>query len=475
MNKARIDDVLASRYASPKMCEIWSPEKKVRLERELWIAVMKAQRRLGIDIPEEAIRAYEKQKDNIDLESIGQRERITRHDVKARIEEFCHLAGYEHIHKGMTSRDLTDNVEQLQVRLSLEAIRGKAVSCLRHLRENAARFRDVVIAARTHNVAAQPTTVGRRLAMFGEEMLIAFNRLESLLAHYPLRGIAGPVGTGVDQKTLLGSEEKVAELNSEIMKQLGFEANLRCTGQVYPRSLDFEAVSVLYQLGSGPANFARTLRLMAGNELAHEGFKKGQVGSSAMPHKMNSRSCERINGFQVILNGYLNMVSGLCGDQWNEGDVSCSVVRRVALPGAMFAADGMLETFLVIQKEFAVYEAMVSSELDRILPFLASTTLLMAAVQRGAGREKAHEIIKRHAVEMVRKMRQTGDQINTLADVLGHDPEFPLTAGEIETLLEDKFAFAGSAQGQTDDFCQRVEQVEKKFPGAAEYEPGDIL
>ena len=334
-------NILASRYASPEMAELWSPEHKVVLERQLWIAVMQAQRDLGIDVPAEAIEAYRAVTDQVDLGSIQARERVTRHDVKARIEEFSDLAGQEHAHKGMTSRDLTENVEQLQVRRGLEIVRDRAVAALVRLAGRAAEHETTVMVGRSHNVAAQATTLGKRFSNAGEELLVAVAALEDLLSRYPLRGLKGPVGTQQDQLDLLdGDPERMAALEAAVATHLGFEHTLTNVGQVYPRSLDLEVVAALVQLVAGPSSLAMTLRLMAGNELVTEGFRPGQVGSSAMPHKMNARSCERINGFRVILNGYLTMASGLAGEQWNEGDVSCSVVRRVMLPDAFYAADG---------------------------------------------------------------------------------------------------------------------------------------
>lgn len=473
--KPVIEDVIAMRYATPAMCRLWSPEHKILLERNLWIAVMRAQRELGVNIPQEAIDACERVKEDVNSTRIAERERALRHDVKARIEEFCALAGCEHIHKGMTSRDLTDNVEQLQVREALFLLRDKAVSCLRHLRERAEALRDLPLAARTHNVVAQPTTVGRRIAMFGEELLVAFEAFVATIDRYPLRGIVGAVGTALDQLTLLGSPEKVRALNARIQEHLGFSTCLEATGQVYPRSLDFDVVSAVYRLCAGPANFARTLRLMAGAELAHEGFAHGQVGSSAMPHKINARSSERMNGLLVVLRGYLAMTAALCGDQWNEGDVSCSVVRRVALPGAFLCADGLLETFLVVLREMTVHEAMVRAELARTLPFLATTTLLMEAVRRGAGREAAHEAIRRHAVAVAQRMRETGSTDNDLAARLSKDPAFPLSASEIEAVLSNHAAFTGAAGEQVDRFVARVRAIEAQHPVAAAYAPGEIL
>ncbi|MGA8255925.1 MAG: adenylosuccinate lyase, partial [Nocardioides sp.] len=368
-----VPNVLATRYAGADLAEIWSPEHKIVLERRLWIAVLRAQRDLGIEVPDGVIEAYEdviaRGEQGVDLASIAARERITRHDVKARIEEFSALAGHEHIHKGMTSRDLTENVEQLQVKQSLGILRDRCVATLARLARLAAEHETTVMAGRSHNVAAQATTLGKRFATIADEMLLALERVEELLARYPLRGIKGPMGTAQDMLDLLdGDPAKLADLEQRVAAHLGFERVLTSVGQVYPRSLDFDVVSAVVQLVAGPSNLATTIRLMAGNELVTEGFKEGQVGSSAMPHKMNSRSCERVNGLAVITRGYLSMIGELAGDQWNEGDVSDSVVRRVALPDAFFAVDGLFQTFLTVLDEFGAFPAVIQRELDRYLP-----------------------------------------------------------------------------------------------------------
>ena len=286
-----VPNVLATRYAGADLAEIWSPEHKIVLERQLWIAVLKAQRDLGIEVPDGVVEAYQDVVAKVDLDSIAARERVTRHDVKARIEEFSALAGHEHIHKGMTSRDLTENVEQLQIKQSLEILRDRCVATLARLARLAAEHETTVMAGRSHNVAAQATTLGKRFATIADEMLIALERVEELIARYPLRGIKGPMGTAQDMLDLLdGDPAKLADLEQRVAAHLGFERVLTSVGQVYPRSLDFDVVSALVQLVAGPSNLATTIRLMAGNELVTEGFQEGQVGSSAMPHKMNTRS-----------------------------------------------------------------------------------------------------------------------------------------------------------------------------------------
>ncbi len=470
-----VPNVLATRYAGADLAEIWSPEHKIVLERQLWVAVLKAQRDLGIDVPDGVVEAYESVIDKVDLDSIAARERITRHDVKARIEEFSALAGHEHIHKGMTSRDLTENVEQLQVRRSLEVVRDRAVAALVRLGRLAAEHELTVMAGRSHNVAAQATTLGKRFATIADEMLISVQRIEELLARYPLRGIKGPMGTSQDMLDLLdGDADKLDDLEQRVAAHLGFEQTLTSVGQVYPRSLDFDVVAALVQLVSGPSNLATTVRLMAGHELVTEGFKEGQVGSSAMPHKMNTRSCERVNGLAVILRGHLSMVSELAGDQWNEGDVSCSVVRRVALPDAFFATDGLFQTFLTVLDEFGAFPAVIQRELDRYLPFLTTTKVLMAAVRNGVGREAAHEAIKEAAVGTALAMR-AGQADNDVFAKLSADQRLGLTRDQIDALVADPIEFTGAAVAQTRAVVARVEALAARHPDAAAYVPGAIL
>jgi adenylosuccinate lyase len=463
--------VLASRYASRPMAELWAPEHKVVLERRLWLAVLEAQAGLGLDVPDGVVEDYRAVVDKVDLASIEARERVTRHDVKARIEEFSALAGHEHIHAGMTSRDLTENVEQLQVRAALELVRDRVVAALARLARRAAEHATLVVAGRSHNVPAQATTVGKRFANTGEELLAALARIEDLLARYPLRGIKGPVGTQADMLDLLGDEAAVDRLEAEVARHLGFEATLTNVGQVYPRSLDLDVVAALVQAASGPSSLALTLRLMAGAELATEGFRPGQVGSSAMPHKMNSRSCERINGLAVVLRGYLSMVGELSGDQWNEGDVSCSVVRRVALPDAFLATDGLFETFLTVLDDLGAYPAVIARELDRYLPFLATTKVLMAAVRAGVGRETAHDAIKEHAVAVALALREEGAEVNDLFDRLSTDERLGLDRATLDSLVAEPLAFTGAATRQVEAFVARVADVVARHPAAAAYDP----
>ena len=471
-----IPNVLSGRYASDAMNDIWSPSAKILLERRLWIAVMNAQAALGLSIPVSAIADYESMIEQVDLQSIADRERVTKHDVKARIEEFNGLAGHEFIHLGMTSRDLTENVEQLQVRDALLLVQFKVVAALQRLASLAVTYSETAITGRSHNVPAQTTTLGKRFASAADELLVAYDRIDDLIARYPLRGIKGPVGTAQDMLDLLdGDTAKLITLESSIARHLGFERVLDSVGQVYPRSLDFDVIAALVQVAAAPSSLATTIRLMAGLDLVTEGFRPGQVGSSAMPHKMNSRSCERVNGFAVLLRGYLTMTAELAGSQWNEGDVSCSVVRRVALPDSFFAIDGLFETFLTVLDDFGAFPAVIDRELDRYLPFLATTKILMASVRNGVGRETAHEVIKEHAVAVALALREQVSAENDLVKRLADDGRLGLTLPELQALISEPLAFTGAAGQQVAAVVERVNVITQAHPDSAGYHPGDIL
>ena len=275
-----------------------------------------------------------------------------------------------------------------------------------------------------------------------------------------------------DSIDLLGSTDAHFKLEGAIAKELGFNSVLDSTGQIYPRSFDYDVVTTLVQIASSPSSLATSIRLMAGAELVTEGFKAGQVGSSAMPHKMNTRSCERVNGLSVVLRGYASMVSELSGDQWNEGDVSCSVVRRVALPDAFYAIDGLLETMLTVLDEFGAFPAVISAELERYLPFLATTKILMAAVKCGVGREVAHEVIKEHAVKAALGMRE--GKKNTLLEDLASDDRLPLDRQALDALISDPIEFTGEARQQVARVVSRIDAITSAHPAAAQYKPGSI-
>jgi adenylosuccinate lyase len=445
-------NVLATRYATAEMVAIFDPINKIIAERKFWITILKLQKKAGLPITDADISAYEKVIDKVDLDSIEKREKQSRHDVKARIEEFNSLAGAEKIHIGLTSRDLTENIELIQIRDGLNLIRKRSLEALFLLEKNITKYEKTYMVGRSHNVAAQVTTLGKRFATCGEELMYSLTALNELINRLPLRGLKGPVGTGQDGISSLGSVKDLTKMEEAIATEFGFENTLISVGQIYPRSIDFEVVTKLLQIASAPSSFATSIRLMAGSGLVSEGFKQGQVGSSAMPHKMNSRSSERINGMMVLLRGYAGMAADLAGDQWNEGDVSCSVVRRVVIPDAFYVADGLVHTFMTILTEFGIFEENINKELSEQLPFLATTQILMACVKAGMGREVAHEMIKKHA---------TTNTASNFFSVLTSEKDFPLSLTQLNDLVKNPADFAGSALEQSQKVGESINKVTK--------------
>jgi adenylosuccinate lyase len=299
---------------------------------------------------------------------------------------------------------------------------------------------------RSHNVAAQVTTLGKRFASCAEELLFAHTALKELIARLPLRGIKGPVGTSQDALDAMGKD--FANLEKSIAEEFGFENTWSSVGQIYPRSVDFEVVSKLLQIASAPSSMATTIRLMAGSGLVSEGFKAGQVGSSAMPHKMNSRSSERVNGMMVLLRGYITMAADLAGDQWNEGDVSCSVVRRVVIPDSFYLLDGLLHTFMTILQEFGAFEDKIKAELDEQLPLLATSKILMECVKAGIGREASHQLIKKYSTTSA-----------NFFEALAREKEFPLSLNQLKDLIKEPSDFAGMAVEQSRFVAKKIESV----------------
>jgi adenylosuccinate lyase len=390
--------------------------------------------------------------EKVDLASIEKRERANRHDVKARIEEFNSLAGLEKIHIGLTSRDLTENIELIAIKHGLNLVRRRTLETLFLLEKSIAKYEKTYMVGRSHNVAAQVTTLGKRFATCAQELLFSLTSLEELIARLPLRGLKGPVGTGQDQIATLGSIKDLNKLEEKLAKEYVFENTLSSVGQIYPRSIDFELVSKLLQIAAAPSSMATTIRLMSGFGLVSEGFKSGQVGSSAMPHKMNARSSERINGMMVLLRGYATMAADLAGDQWNEGDVSCSVVRRVVIPDAFYTIDGLLHTFMTVLTEFGIYEENINNELAEQLPFLATSQILTELVKKGLGREVAHELIKKHA---------TTTTASNFFKALASEKDFPLSINQLNNFIKDPAAFAGSAIEQTREVTDEIKRFTK--------------
>lgn len=465
-----MSDVLADRYASKEMREFWSREFKIKAERKLWITVLETQSSLGLAVLPSVIEDYKEKCDSINLASIDARELITKHDVKARIDEFNELSGHQKIHIGMTSRDLTENIELFQLRSSLKLVKFKAAALLKHLVELANANIEVPMVARTHNMPAQLTTFGRRAATWIEELLFSFDNLENLCDRLPIKGIKGPVGTAQDLMDLFGNSSY--EIEEAISKELDFTRVLTAPSQIYPRSIDYEIVTALVQLAGSPSNIATNVRIMSGFGLVSEGFGKDQVGSSAMPHKINPHLSERVNSLTAVLKGNVVMVQELVGNQWNEGDVSCSVIRRVALANSFYAIDAILDTTIRIIRDIVIHYEKIESEVSQNLPFLATTRLLSNLVENGKGREDAYAAIKKHVAASREHLRKSGK--NNLFNLIQSDSSLKIGA-EFLNALQDPKNLIGYAKGQTEAVVAKAMGVIKLYSESLTYSPSNSI
>jgi len=461
--------ILAKRYASSEMRELWSPEFKIIKEREIWISVLKAQKDIGLDVSEEIIQKYERVKNEVDITSIELREKQTQHDVKARIEEFNALAGCQKIHVGLTSRDVTENAEMLQIKAALELVEFKTKVLLCVLARFAQTHVGLPVVARTHNVPAQISTLGRRFSSWIEELMLSLKHLEELRKRLPAKGIKGAIGTSQDLFELFGSQYFAVE--DKFMADNNLEILLVAPSQIYPRSIDYEVVTSLVQLASAPSNIAINIRLMSGIGQMSEGMEEGQTGSSAMPHKVNSRLSERVNGLLSVLKGNAVMIQELLGNQWNEGDVSCSVVRRIALSDAFYSIDAIFETMVRIMGRIEVFPEVIAREVNEHLPFLSSSRILAELVRKGFGREDAHAILKRHSLVAAKHFRETGE--NNLLKLIAADDKLKLTLSELKGFLEYSSA-TELATTQAMKVIARALEESKSIPNASSYRPSEL-
>jgi len=466
-----VTGVLADRYASNAMRHIWSQEEKILLERKIWIHVLKIQQKLGFKVLDDAISSYERVRDNIDIQRIISREKILKHDVKARIEEFNELAGYESIHIGMTSRDVTESVELFQMRLSLDLIEFKSLTFLRKLGETVHKYIDTPLVSRTHNVPAQVTTLGKRFATWAEELIIAIESIQQIRDRLPFRGIKGAVGTQQDLMDVLGA--KAVTLDHEIAQLLGFKKVAESNSQVYPRSYDYQIVAGLVQVSAASTNMTTNIRLMSGHGLVSERFQNEQVGSSAMPHKVNARSSERVNGLGVVLKGFATMISEVSGNQWGEGDVSCSVVRRVALPSAFYAIDAILDTSISIISNLVINEQEINSELVKNLPFLLSSKILMQSVSLGKRREESHKAIKENAIIALKEYQRTGE--NIFFELVAKDDRLGVSRDFLNDLLVNPVRHAGRAPQQCETILNQISKLTEGINKFNAYNPTEPI
>lgn len=452
-------DILQERYASPEMIEAWAPQSRVMVERGLWILVMRAQ---GVDPA--VVADYQAHLKDVDLESIRQRELQTGHDLKARLEEFNHLAGHQAAHRGLTSADITESATSWAVYESMTIIAQRVVSVAARLAGLIGLYGSTPMVGRTHNLPAQVTTVGLRFAHCTQDLSAAFNALRHHMQIYSMRGLWGAVGTAADllrtANLPAGSYSSaygwLMAVNGKAAHTMRIPAMQTSARQVGNRGQDAMVASAVTALCAAVSNTATTIRLMVGQGLAAETPRPGQTGSSAMPHKANPRYAERTCGLLTVVRGYAHMLDDRIGDIWNEGDITDSCVRRVALPGLFLAADGLLRTFMVALDRFEPDIDAITAELQEYRAEMQTGQLLEALVAKGVGREDAHAMIRDHTRGIDWRMHDYLDMNETL-EVLAKPWDLGAAAEQCD---------AGMA------WCKNMMDLS---PEGANYVPGDML
>ncbi len=460
---------LSSRYTSRAMQELFSERARARLWREIWIALARTQRELGLDLPEAAIDAVEKRIDEIDLARAAVLEKELRHDVMAHLHAFAelHPPAKPFLHLGATSCTVTDNADLVVMKRALHLVRDSLVQVMEQLAAFARRTRAIATLGYTHFQPAQPTTVGKRACLWLQDLLLDLGEVTRLIDELPARGLKGTTGTQASFLTLFGGDHaKVKELDRRFAKRLGFASTVPVCGQTYPRKLDFRVVATLSGIGQSVAKCGNDLRLLAHEQEIEEPFEEKQIGSSAMAYTRNPMRAERMVSLARVLIHLPANAAETAGQQWLERTLDDSANRRVVLAEAFLAADAVLRIDHSIWKGIIVNEARIAAHLRRELPFMATEEILMRAVQAGGDRQVLHEQIRIHARAAAERMKG-GASDNDLFTRLAADRAFAAVAAQLPEIAAGG-SLVGRAPQQVDEFlAERVEPALAPFRGKA--------
>lgn len=455
---------LITRYASPEMAAIFGPRFRARIWRELWIALAEAERQLGLDISEQAIAAMRAGIDEIDLDRIAQLESESRHEVMAHIDAFGEIAPAAKgvIHLGATSAFVMDNADLIQHREALKLIRRRILSVVAALREQALAYRDVACIGYTHLQPAQPTTVGKRITLWIQDLLLDLESVEFRLEKLRFRSTRGATGTEASFLTLFeGDSEKVGRLSGLVARKMGFHEVYGVSAQTYTRKVDAALLATLSDVAQSASKFANDVRLLQSFGELKEPFGKSQVGSSAMAHKRNPMRCERINALarHVIVLALDPAITAAA--QWLERTLDDSANKRIAVPEAYLATDAVLLLWHNVAAGMDVYPEVVGRRLAEQLPYLAAEPVLMIATRRGGDRQQLHAVIRRHAIAAAEQVRQ--GKSNDLVERLAGDPAIAIERDELERILTPE-AMAGRAPQQVERFiAEWVDPVLERY------------
>jgi len=448
---------LAERYASRDMLALWSPQRRHGLWRRLWLALAEAEQALGVPIPDEAIAQMRAHLDDIDFAAVAAYEKRFRHDVMAHVHAFGDVApaarGF--IHYGATSCYVTDNAELLLMREGLAILRAKVMDALRELAHFARTWRAEPTLGYTHLQPAQLTTVGKRAALWMQDLVLDLADLDHRAATLPFRGVKGTTGTQASFLEIFGGDhDKVRELDRRVTQAMGFAASIPVSGQTYTRKIDAQVLGVVAGIAASAAKFASDLRMLQAFGEIEEPFEKEQIGSSAMAYKRNPMRCERINSlarFVASLEPNANQTHAV---QYFERTLDDSANRRLVIPESFLATDAILVLLVNVAAGLEVHPARIASRVADELPFMATEELIVRAVRAGRSRQDAHEVIRRHSIAAARAMKDEGRR-NDMLDRLAQDPDFGVPLDDLRATL-DASRFTGRAPEQVEDFLAEV-------------------
>ncbi|MGI6150794.1 MAG: adenylosuccinate lyase [Christensenellales bacterium] len=457
MSKDRYESPLSSRYASKEMQILFSAQHKFSTWRKLWVILAQSEMELGLPITREQVEELAAHTEDIDFERAAEYERKLRHDVMAHVHAYGDVCPKARpiIHLGATSCYVGDNADILILRDAMKLIRKKVAAVARSLCAFALSYANVPTLAFTHFQPAQPTTVGKRAALWVNDLLFDLEKLDFVLSTLKPLGSKGTTGTQASFLELFeGDYEKVKKLDQLVTQRMGFETSVAVSGQTYSRKIDSRALNALSQIAQSAAKFSNDIRLLAHLKEVEEPFEKDQIGSSAMAYKRNPMRSERMAGLARYVMTDAQNAAFTAAAQWFERTLDDSANRRIAVAEAFLATDAVLSLYQNVASGLVVYEKVIRAHLEAELPFMVTENILMAAVKAGGDRQELHERIRRHSVEAARMVKEEG-RPNDLVQRIAKDEAFGLTEEEIQNSLKPE-NFIGCAAMQTVDFINGI-------------------
>ena len=447
------ENPLNTRYASREMQENFGDRKRFRLWRELWVALAESEMELGLGITQAQVDELKAHVSDIDYEKADAYEKQVRHDVMAHVKTYGDAAPSAKgiIHLGATSCFVDCNSELMIMKDGLDIILRKLVNVMEKLKNFALKYKDVPTLGFTHLQPAQLTTVGKRATLWLQDLMLDYENLQNLLAHFRLRGVKGTTGTQASFLELFdGDEKKVKELEKLVVKKLGYEKVYGVTGQTYPRKFDYNVLSVLSQIAQSAYKFSNDIRILQNMKEVEEPFEKSQIGSSAMAYKRNPMRSERMGSLcRYMLSLPMNSAV-TASTQWFERTLDDSANRRIVNAQAFLTVDAILNVYMNVAENLVVYEKVIEKHLAQELPFMATENIMMECVKAGGDRQELHEKIRVLSMEAGRRVKQEGKD-NNLIELIKADPAFSAVHGRLDDILDAK-KFVGRAPRQTEEF-----------------------